>query len=93
MKLSFENPYAEKVACEQYVVSCIQTVKTTENGDVPMWGLAFADENGTFEIIDDITPDRERIDELLSYFRDWDVDRSQIFDVVEDFVDAMHFCS
>ncbi len=93
MKLTFENPNTEeeKIVCDRYVVSCIRTIKESENGDIPMWGLVFADENGIFERIDDITDNRARMDELLGYFRDFDVDRSQIFDVVEDFVDAMHF--
>ena len=91
MNLSNDEPRTSLAVCENYVVTITSDTVTEDGHAVRVYGLQFSDHTGIFEHYPDITCDPSEIRELFSYFLRYDVDRSQIFDIIEDFTDALHF--
>lgn len=93
---SCNTPFADRQAvktavCENYTVTVTTDVWHEDGDTVRVYGLCFSDGHGFSDCYDAITSDIRKISELFGYFQNYDVDRSQINDIVEDFVDALHF--
>ena len=91
MNLSVGVPRKTIAVCNHYVVTVTSETVIENNETVRVYGLQFSDRTGVFEQFPDITCRADKIRELFTYFRRYDVDRGQILDVVEDFIDALHF--
>lgn len=91
MNLSEDEPRKTIAVCDHYVVTVTSETVVADNETVRVYGLQFSDRTGVFEHFPDITCRAGKIRELFTYFRRYDVDRGQILDVVEDFIDALHF--
>lgn len=91
MNYSVDESKKPIAVCDRYVVTITSDSVTDDGNTVRVYGLQFSDRTGVFESISDITVNPAEIRELFSYFQRYDVDRSQILDVIEDYVTALHF--
>lgn len=77
--------------CDGYSVRIYSENRSLYGSDITLYGLMIQYASNVADCFPEITDNKESILRLFELFTEFDIDRSHICDVVEDFVAEMHF--